>query len=67
MCFDAAASDIRYGAASSPTVCSPLREPLEHRPPGVVAEGAEDEVESVLMLNHMVEYDTGGLDCQLFG
>ena len=34
-------------------------EALEHRPPGVVAEGAEDEVESMCTFNHIVEYGHG--------
>lgn len=44
-----------------------LGEPPEHRPPGVVAEGAEDEVESLGMFNHMVEYDARHDKCQRYG
>src|SRR5215216_1532789 len=36
-----------------------LGEPLEHRPSRVVAEGAEDEVESICTFNHTVEYLVG--------
>src|SRR5688572_12075802 len=41
----------------------PPCEPLEHRPPGGVAEGAEHEIEAARTLNHVVEYvcDTGRL------
>jgi hypothetical protein len=44
-----------------------LGEPLEHRPPGVVAKGTEDEVESVWTFNHIVEYGARHQDCQLVG
>src|SRR5262249_20920169 len=33
-----------------------LREALEHRAPGPVAQRAEDEIESCLLFNHAVEY-----------
>ncbi len=33
-----------------------LGQALEHGAAGVVAEGAEDEVEALLVFNHMVEY-----------
>lgn len=42
-------------------------EPLEHRPPGVVGEGTEDEVECACTFNHVVEYVARHDDCQLFG
>jgi hypothetical protein len=33
-----------------------FREPLEHGAPGVIAEGAEDEIELRLMFSHVVEH-----------
>lgn len=44
-----------------------LGQPLEHRPPSGVAEGTEDEVESLCTFNHIVEYGTRHEDCQLCG
>src|ERR671916_1280994 len=51
---------LRRGGKRHPVWCGELadrllalREPLEHRPPGVVAEGAEDEVESPCTFNHI--------------
>ena len=43
-------------------------EPAEHGAPGMVAKGAEDEIETGLMMfNHMVERASARSDCQLFG
>ena len=42
MCFEAAASDIANGSASSPTRALAAGEVAEHPPPGRVAEGVED-------------------------
>ena len=44
-----------------------LGEPLEHRSPGVVGEGAKDDIESGLTFNHIVEHIAGRGNCQRFG
>ena len=44
-----------------------LGESLEHRPPCMVTEGTEDEVESVYTFNHVVEYCARHADGQPFG